>query len=118
MKLLLIGFVALLGFVSCAPDAGRPTLRPVLIKLSEPAKVGETVTLQGRYLGSKDNGAVIFGADTVGNGGATATSADVVSWNASEIQVRVPANAKTGGNFVFVSVGGVLSNGMAYSITR
>jgi hypothetical protein len=118
MKLLLVGLVALLAFTSCAPDLNRPTLRPVVIKLSEPAKIGETVTIQGRYLGSKENGSVIFNADANGNSGVSAGASDVVSWNASEIQVRIPAATRPGGNFLFVNVGGVLSNGMAYSVTK
>jgi hypothetical protein len=118
MKLLLIGIVALLAFTSCTPDANRPTLRPVIIKLSEAAKVGETITIQGRYLGSKDNGVVLFGADAAGGAGVASALSDIVSWNASEILVKVPATARIGGNFLFVSVGGVLSNGMVYSITK
>ncbi len=118
MKLLLVGFVALLALTSCAPDLNRPTLRPVIIKLSEPAKIGETVTIQGRYLGSKENGAVLFNADSNGNAGVSSAASDVVSWTASEIQVRVPINVRPGGNFIFVNVGGVLSNGMVYSITK
>ena len=117
MKLLLAGLVAL-AFTSCAPDFSRPSLRPVLIKLSEPAKVGETVSLQGRYLGSKENGVVLFNADSSGATGVSSAGTDVVSWSASEIQVRVPLNVRPGGNFIFVSVGGVLSNGMVYSITK
>jgi hypothetical protein len=118
MKLLLVGIVALLAFTACTPDLNRPTLRPVIIKLSEPAKVGETVTIQGRYLGSKENGVVLFNADSNGATGVSSAVSDVVSWSASEIQVRVPLNTRPGGNFIFVSVGGVLSNGMAYSITK
>ncbi len=118
MKLLLVGFVALLAFTSCAPDLNRPTLRPVIIKLSEPAKIGETVTIQGRYLGSKENGLVLFNADALGKSGVNAGTADVISWTASEIQVKIPIEARPGGNFLFVSVGGILSNGMAYSVTK
>ncbi len=118
MKLLLIGVVALLAFTSCAPDANRPSLRPVIFKLSEAAKVGETVTIQGRYLGSKDNGVVLFNADPFGKNGISSSATDVVSWSASEIQIRIPIDARTGGSFVFVNVGGVLSNAMAYSITK
>ncbi len=114
-------FVALLavaGLVSCNPDLNRPTTRPVLIKLSEPAKVGTVVTIQGRYLGSSQNAAVIFSADTLGNNGAPATASDIVAWSGSEIQVRVPLAARAGGGFVYVNVGGVLSNGLPFSITR
>ena len=117
MKLLLASLVAL-AFTSCAPDFSRPSLRPVLIKLSEAAKIGETVSLQGRYLGSKDNATVIFNADPNGNNGITASAADVIAWGASEIQVKIPNNARPGGAFVFVSVGGTLSNGLPYSITK
>jgi IPT/TIG domain len=118
MKLLFAAVIALLAFTSCAPDFNRPTLRPVVIKLSEPAKAGETLNIQGRYLGSKDNGFVLFNADANGVSGVKSTEADVVSWSASEITVKIPASAKSGGNFLFVSVGGVLSNGMAYSISK
>jgi hypothetical protein len=118
MKLIVAAAVALLAFTSCAPDLSRPTLRPVLIKLSEPAKIGETVNIQGRYLGSKDNGFVLFNADANGTTGIKTSEADVVAWSASEITVKIPASAKTGGNFLFVSVGGILSNGMAYSISK
>jgi hypothetical protein len=99
MKLLFAAAVALLAFTSCAPDLNRPTLRPVLIKLSEPAKIGETVNIQGRYLGSKDNGFVLFNADSTGASGIKTAEADVVSWTASEITVKIPATAKTGGNY-------------------
>lgn len=118
MKLFLVGVVALLAFTSCAPDLNRPTLRPVVIKLSEPAKVGETVTIQGRYLGSKENGVVLFNADALGKNGVNSSASDVVSWTASEIQIKIPIDARPGGNFLFVNVGGVLSNGMAYSISK
>jgi hypothetical protein len=118
MKLFITMIVALLAFTSCAPDLNRPTVRPVIIKLSVAVKVGEVVTIQGRYLGSKDNGSVLFNADPSGNFGVTALAEDVVSWTPSEIQIKVPAASKTGGNFLFVNVGGVLSNGMIYSIGR
>lgn len=118
MKVFFTAVVALLAFVSCAPDFNRPTVRPVLIKLSEPAKVGETVTIQGRYLGSRDNGFVLFNADSNGATGVKSADTDVISWSASEIVVKIPAATKSGGNFLFVSVGGVLSNGMIYSVSK
>lgn len=118
MKVFLAAVVALLAFTSCAPDLSRPTVRPVVIKLSEPAKVGETVSIQGRYLGSRDNGFVLFNADPNGTAGVKSAEADIVSWNASEIVVKIPAATRSGGNFLFVSVGGVLSNGMIYSVTK
>jgi hypothetical protein len=117
IRFLLAGLLALVTFVGCAP-ADRPTLRPLLIKISEPAKVGETVIIQGRYLGSAANSVVIFGANDAGTNGIKAGGDNIVAWNASEVQVKIPAGAKAGGNFVFISVSGVLSNGLPYSITQ
>jgi hypothetical protein len=117
IRVLLVGLLALVGFVACAPSE-RPTLRPLLIKVSEPAKVGDTVTLQGRYLGSASNSFVIFGATDAGTGGTRATGDNIVAWSASEVQVKIPAGTKSGGNFVFVNVGGVISNGLPYSVTQ
>ena len=61
IRALLAGLIALFAFVSCAPS-DRPTVRPLLIKISEPAKIGQTVTIQGRYLGGTANSVVVFGA--------------------------------------------------------
>jgi hypothetical protein len=103
-------------FVSCAPNADRPSVLPVLIKLSEPAAIGQTLNIQGRYLGGPSNSFVTVGADESGNGGVKNSSADVVSWSASEIVLKVPSGARAGGHFVFVEVGGVRSNYLPYSV--
>jgi hypothetical protein len=116
-KVLFAGALAALAFTACAPS-DRPTVRPLIIKLSESAKVGTTLTIQGRYLGSPSNSFVIFGANELGANGVRNAADGVTAWSSSEIQVTIPANAKVGGNFVFVSVGGVLSNAMPYSITQ
>jgi IPT/TIG domain len=103
-------------FVSCAPNADRPSVLPVLVKLSEPAAVGQSLTIQGRYLGGPSNSSVTLGADDAGNGGVKNSSADIVSWTSSEIVLKVPSGARPGGHFVFVDVGGVRSNLLPYSV--
>jgi hypothetical protein len=117
IRALLAGLIALFAFVSCAPS-DRPTIRPLLIKVSEPAKAGQTVTIQGRYLGSSANGFVVFGANDLGGGGTKVGSDNVVAWGGNEVQVKIPDGTKAGGNFVFISVGGVLSNGLPYNVTQ
>jgi hypothetical protein len=116
-RLLFAGALALFAMTACAPS-DRPTVRPLIIKLSESAKVGSTLTIQGRNLGSPGNSFVLFGANELGQGGVRNAADGVVAWSGTEIQVNIPANAKVGGNFIFVSVGSVLSNGMPYSITQ
>ena len=103
-------------FVSCAPNADRPSVLPVLIKLSEPAAVGQNLTLQGRYLGGPSNSNVIIGADEVGGGGVKNSSSDIISWTSTEIVLKIPTGARPGGHFVYVEVGGLRSNFMPYSV--
>jgi len=117
IRALLAGLIALLAFVSCAPS-DRPTVRPLLIKISEPAKIGQTVTIQGRYLGGTANSVVVFGANDLGAGGAKVTADNIVSWSGTEVQVKIPDGTKAGGNFVFISVGNVLSNGLPYNVIQ
>lgn len=103
-------------FVSCAPNADRPSVLPVLIKLSEPAAVGQNLMIQGRYLGGPSNSIVVLGADDQGNGGVKNASSDIVSWTSTEIVLKVPAGARPGGRFVYVEVGGLRSNFLPYSV--
>lgn len=117
IRALLVGLIAVSAFVSCAPS-DRPTIRPLLIKISEPAKAGETVTIQGRYLGSSANGFVVFGANDLGVGGTKSVADNIVMWSGTEVQVKIPNGAKAGGNFVFISVAGVISNGLPYNVTQ
>lgn len=117
IRALLAGLIALFAFVSCAPS-DRPTVRPLLIKISEPAKIGQTVTIQGRYLGGTANSVVVFGANDLGAGGTKATADNIVSWSGTEVQVKIPEGTKAGGSFVFISVGSVLSNGLPYNVTQ
>lgn len=106
--------VSLLG--ACAPSADRPSVAPVIFKISEPASVGQAVTIQGRSLGGPSNSQVVFRADEVGDGGVDAETADIVSWSSTQIVVKVPKAARPGGAFVFVRVGSVLSNAMPFSV--
>ena len=117
IRVLLAGLIAVSALGSCTPS-DRPTVRPLLIKISEPAKVGETVMIQGRYLGGTANSTVVFGANDLGAGGTKAVADNIVSWSGTEVQVKIPAGTKAGGNFVFISVGGVLSNGLPYNVTQ
>lgn len=119
MKKLMLALAgaAVLALAGCAPSADRPSLAPVIIKISEPAAAGQNVTIQGRYLGGPSNSNVIFRADELGQGGYEAEPSDIVSWSGSQIVVKVPKAARPGGGFVLVRVGGVFSNSMPYSIT-
>lgn len=117
IRALLVGLIALFAFVSCAPS-DRPTVRPLLIKISEPAKIGQTVMIQGRYLGGASNSVVVFGANDLGAGGTKVIGDNIVSWSGTEVQVKIPEGTKAGGNFVFITVGGVLSNGLPYNVTQ
>jgi IPT/TIG domain len=106
--------LTLLG--ACAPATDRPSLAPVIFKVSEPASPGQPVTLQGRNLGGPSNSVVVFRADEVGEGGVEAENTDIVSWTANLVVVKVPKAARPGGAFLFVKVGGVFSNAMPYSV--
>lgn len=116
LRILPLLALALTVLASCAPSADRPTLRPQVFAVSEPAAAGQNVTIQGRYLGGAANSAVIFRADELGRGGVRSTAADIVSWSSSQVVVKVPAGTRPGGGFLFVEVGGTLSNAMPYSI--
>jgi hypothetical protein len=120
MKKLMLALAgaAVLALAGCAPSADRPSLAPVIIKISEPAGPGQNVTIQGRNLGGPSNSTIIFRADELGQGGIEAEPSDVVSWGSNQIVVKVPKAARPGGAFVFVKVGGVLSNSMPFSITQ
>ena len=102
IRALLVGLIALFAFVSCAPS-DRPTVRPLL---------------QGRYLGGASNSVVVFGANDLGAGGTKAIGDNIVSWSGTEVQVKIPEGTKAGGSFVFITVGGVLSNGLPYNVTQ
>lgn len=116
IRLLALAGVALALLGACAPSAERPSVAPVIIKLSEPVSQGQPVTIQGRNLGGPSNSVVVFRADEVGNGGVEADLTDIVSWTSTQVVVKVPKAARPGGAFVFVKVGGVLSNAMPYSV--
>ncbi len=121
----LLAVVMAIALVSCAPSADKPSLIPWLYKISSnkylgpaAAKAGEIITIQGRYLGGSVNSTVLFRADELGEGGVPNSAADVVAWDANEIQIKVPDNARPGGGFVFVEVGGVKSNGLPFSVNQ
>lgn len=62
------------ALASCAPRqqaTAGVTVTPVLIKVSEPAARGGTLTVQGRYLGGPATGRVRLGADASGRGGTS-----------------------------------------------
>lgn len=108
---------------SCAPSQQVSTERmvtvtPVLVKLSEGAPRGGTLTIQGRYLGGPANGQVRLGANDRGEGGVVLPAASVKSWTDTEIVVTIPANAPLGGSWVFVEVGGKQSTGLPFSVTQ
>jgi len=107
---------------SCAPRPAGPaanvTVTPVLIKVSESAARGGTLTIQGRYLGGPSTGRVRLGADMSGAGGYTLPASAVQSWTDTQIVLTVPADAPVGGSWLFVDVGGRPSTGLPYSVRQ
>lgn len=88
------------GFTVSAPAPGITSLNPTS------GLVGATVTVTGMNFGATQ------GTSTVKFNGTTATAA---SWSATSIVVTVPAGATTGN--VVVTVGGVASSGVAFTVT-
>ena len=100
------------------PDTNRtpPTLTitaaaaPTITGLNPTSgTVGTSVTITGTNFGATQ------GTSTVTFNGTTATPTSSSNWSASSIVVPVPAGA-TNGNVV-VTVGGVASNGMSFTVT-
>lgn len=113
---LLVGTLA-----SCAPTQSADqfvTVKPVLIKVSEPAIRGGSLTIQGRYLGGAIGGRVRLGADETGQGGYVFPVSAVRSWTDSEIVLTLPDDAPLGGSWLFVEVGGKQSTGLPYSVRQ
>ncbi|ABF45417.1 cell surface receptor IPT/TIG [Deinococcus geothermalis DSM 11300] len=115
-SLLFVGALA-----SCAPRqqaVAGVTVTPVLIKLSESAPRGGTLTIQGRYLGGPATGRVRLGADATGTGGYVFPASAVRSWTDNEIVLTLPGDAPVGGSWLFVEVGGRQSTGLPYSVRQ
>lgn len=117
------------ALVSCAPrtqattmTAGTPvggvTVKPVLYKVSPSAAVGQSVTVQGRFLGGAKTAVITLGAEHDGSGGYRVPETAVTNWTDSEITFTVPANAPVGGSWLFVTVGDQVSNGLTFSIKQ
>ncbi|GGO28228.1 hypothetical protein GCM10008949_20670 [Deinococcus humi] len=94
------------------------TVTPVLIKVSEAAKRGDTITIQGRYLGGPTTGQVRLGADESGKGGYVFPGSAIQSWTDSEIVLTIPTDAPVGGSWLFVEVAGKQSTGLPYSVRQ
>ncbi|MFC6800639.1 MULTISPECIES: IPT/TIG domain-containing protein [Deinococcus] len=94
------------------------TVTPVLIKVSESAARGGTLTVQGRYLGGPSTGRVRLGADERGQGGFLFPASAVRSWTDSEIVLTIPSDAPVGGSWLFVEVAGRQSTGLQYSVRQ
>ncbi len=107
---------------SCTPrtqTVAGVTYAPVLIKLSESASHGGTLTVQGRYLGGPTTGRVLLGADANGNSSYTIPAAAIRSWTDTQIVLTIPSDAPVGGSWLFVEVGGMKSsNGLPYSVKQ
>src|SRR6266699_2202311 len=103
---------ALAAVVGCggaySPNGGgNPPPAPSITSLNPTSGVaGTSVTITGTYFGATQ------GTSTVKFNGTTGTP---TSWSATSIVVPVPAGA-TAGNVV-VTVGGVGSNGMNFTVT-
>ena len=122
MKAMLVSGMLLAGMLaSCAPRTNTVvgvTVTPMLLKVSEAARRGEVVTVQGRYLGGPTTGRVVLGATETGTQGYVVPASDIVSWSDTEIQFRVPANAVAGGGWLFVRVNDMLSTGLPFSVRQ
>ena len=113
-SLLLTGLIA-----ACTPrvtTVAGVTVTPVLIKVSEGAAPGDTLTIQGRYLGNAQTARVIIGADENGQGGTAFPASAVQSWSDTEIVLKVPEGMPAGGSWLFVEVGGKRSAGLRVSV--
>lgn len=123
MRRFLVASLLLSGVLaSCAPaqqgSERMVTVTPVLIKVSESAARGGTLTVQGRYLGGPSTGRVRLGADERGQGGFLFPASAVRSWTDSEIVLTIPADAPVGGSWLFVEVAGRQSTGLQYSVRQ
>ena len=122
MKVMLVSGILLAGLLaSCAPRTTTVvgvTVTPMLLKVSESARRGEVVTVQGRYLGGPSTGRVLLGATETGTQGDEVPAADIVSWTDTEIQFRVPASGVAGGGWLFVRVNNMLSTGLPFSVRQ
>lgn len=104
---------------ACAPRTqavAGVTVTPVLIKVSESARPGETVTVQGRYLGGPSTGRVRLGATATGADGYLVPKDAVVSWTDAQIVFKVPPTAPAGAGWLFVEVGDMRSTGLPFSV--
>ncbi len=119
-KLLIIGALLFPVLASCAPTAAirGVTVTPVLVKVSESASVGGTVTLQGRYLGGPATGRIRIGANVDASGGVVLPASAIQSWTDSQIVFTVPANVPTGGSYLFVEVGDMRSTALPFSVKQ
>lgn len=122
MRSLLVASLLSFGLLaSCAPSASTGqmvTVTPVLVKVSDPAPRGGTLTIQGRYLGGANQGVIRLGADENGKGGYVFPASAIKSWTDSEIVASIPTDAPVGGSWLFVEVSGKQSTGLPFSVTR
>ncbi|GHG06462.1 hypothetical protein GCM10017783_18890 [Deinococcus piscis] len=121
MKRVLFSLVFAGSLAACAPTQQAPvqqaSVTPVLIKTSVAAARGDTLTIQGRYLGGAQNGTVRL-TDSQGEGGYVFPASAVQSWTDSQIVLTVPQNAPVGGHWLFVEVDGHRSTGLQYSVRQ
>lgn len=121
MKRVLFSLVFAGSLAACAPTqqtaVQQASVTPVLIKTSEAAGPGGTLTIQGRYLGGARSGAVRL-TDSQGEGGYVFPAAAVQSWTDNRIVLTLPQNAPVGGHWLFVEVDGKRSTGLPYSVRQ
>lgn len=121
LRVLVCGVLLLPALSGCMPrEAGTTgvTVTPMLLKVSEAARAGERVTVQGRFLGGPATGRLRLGADERGEGGLLVPASAVESWTDSRIVFRVPPGAAAGGGWLFVEVGGLRSTGLPLSVRQ
>lgn len=114
----IIPLLLLAALASCAPVnhlANKPPM-PVLIKVSPSAKVGEVMTIQGRYLGSREQTQLLLTTQQNIKEGFRIPDEAIVSWTDTDITLRVPQGVPARGLWLSVLIDGEIATSLPVSI--